>query len=220
MKLWQPLFTLNSAILALALLGACSNSQMECVEDPGENPGILAVDSVKVPVISVDSLRPGMMRVAPNGAYVLLGDGRMRVKLDYDYSLGIHEVTCGEFDAVAREEDWYFVLDCAQDDLPVTNVTYYDAVLFANAYSKSLGYDTVYTYHRQLFNSSSHFVNLEGLAVRTDVDGFRLPTEAEWVMAASQSWNPWRYSWNSSNSNYEIHAPCAFPDSLGFCDLA
>ena len=215
-KTWLPLFTQNSAILALAFLGACSNSQMEGTDDLGYG----AAGPVITPAISPDSLREGMMRVEPNGATVLLGGGQMRVNLDYSYSLGIHEVTCAEFEDVAKEEDWYFKLDCTQGDLPVFNVSYYDVVLFANAYSKSLGYDTVYTYHRRFFNSKGHCVNLEGLEFRADVDGFRLPTEAEWVMAASQSWNPELYSWSALNSGYALHAPCAFPDAHGFCDLA
>ena len=211
---------LVASLLFCVFWGACSNSQIEKVEDSGGNADIPAVDSVKVPVITVDSLRPGMMRVSPNGASVLLGDGEMRVNLNYEYSLGIHEVTCAEFEEVSEKETWYFYLDCTQDDLPVTNVSYYDAVLFANAYGRALGYDTAYTYHRRFFNSKGNCVNLEGLEFHAEVDGFRLPTEAEWVMAAMLSWNPARYGWTSVNSDYELHAPCAFPDSLGFCDLA
>lgn len=207
-------------MLAMVPLGACSNSQMEGEENSDDNAGASVVDSVKYPVVTVDSLRPGMMRVAPNGASVLLGNGRMRVNLDYDYSLGVHEVTCAEFEEVSEKETWFFYLDCTRDELPVTNVSYYDAVLFANAYGRAQGYDTVYTYHRSFFNSKGNCVNLEGLEFNADVEGFRLPTEAEWVMAASQSWDPARYGWTSVNSGYELHAPCAFPDSLGFCDLA
>ena len=173
-----------------------------------------------VPVITEDTLREGMMRVDPNGASVSLGGGRMRVRLDYPYSLGIHEVTCLEYEEYASELDGYHLDSCDLKDWPVVSVSYYDAVLFANAYSKAHGYDTAYTYHRQLINSKDRCTNLEGLALRTDVEGFRLPTEAEWVMAASRSWNPELYSWNSSNANFGLHSVCMLPDSVGFCDLA
>lgn len=205
---------LFACFVFFVLLESCSDSNGD-----GHENSAVGVNSELPPLIMPDSLRDGMMRIAPNGASVLLNN-QMRVKLDYAYSLGIHEVTCGEFEKISKEETWYFSLDCTQDDLPVINVSYYDAVLFANAYSKSLGYDSVYVYHRAFFNAKGHCVNLEGLEVRPDVDGFRLPTEAEWTMAASQSWNPEKYSWNLSNSNFSFHAPCSFPDSLGFCDLA
>ncbi|PWJ66510.1 uncharacterized protein (TIGR02171 family) [Fibrobacter sp. UWB6] len=161
-----------------------------------------------------------MMRIQPNGATVLLGDGRMRVNLDYDYSLGIHEVTCAEYKVVYKMEPDLFYSDCEQDYLPVSKVTYYDAVLFANAYGRIRGHDTVYVYRHPVFNSTGNCVNLEGLEVRTDVDGYRLPTEAEWMLAASQAWDVERCSWNASNSNFEPRLVCSFPDSIGFCDLA
>ena len=37
-------------------------------------------------------------------------------------------------------------LDCEGDSLPATNLTYYDAVLYANERSKAEGFDTAYTY--------------------------------------------------------------------------
>lgn len=219
-KTWQTLLTLNCAVLAMAFFGACSNSHYEEQDGSVADADASAVDSAKVPVIMVDSLRPEMMRVLPNGASVLLGDGKMRVNLNYEYSLGIHEVTCDEFEQTLENEGKYYSLECAQGDLPATNISYYDAVLFANAYSKAHGYDTVYSYQRQQLDGNEYCKNLEGLVVRTDVEGFRLPTEAEWVLAAVQSWNAELYGWSALNSNLELHAVCGMPDTLGFCDLA
>ena len=141
-------------MLAMVPLGACSNSQMEGEENSDDNAGASVVDSVKYPVVTVDSLRPGMMRVAPNGASVLLGNGRMRVNLDYDYSLGVHEVTCAEFEEVSEKETWFFYLDCTRDELPVTNVSYYDAVLAEHGVTRAQFDSSLvwYTAHPQFFN--------------------------------------------------------------------
>ena len=59
-------------------------------------------------------------------------------------------------------------------------------VLFANEKSKIEDLDTVYEYSSAEFDKDGHCVELAGLSFHLDRNGFRLPTEAEWVKVASQ----------------------------------
>ncbi len=61
----------------------------------------------------------------------------MKVILDYDFYLGIHEFTCGEFQELTKTEDLKDFSSCENDSLPLADVTYYDAVLIANAKAKA-----------------------------------------------------------------------------------
>ena len=144
----------------------------------------------------------------------------MKVLLNYDFHMGIHEVTCGEYAKVAKKTELNTFGKCENDSLPLTDVTYYDAILFANAKSKLDEYDTAYTYSKAIYDSEGHCTNLEGFAFHAEVNAFRLPTEAEWVYAATKAWNA-KNSWNNGNSEYKLHPVCSMgTDSAGFCDMA
>ena len=197
------LFALGSSFL---LWNGCSNSQSS-----GDEP------SSRYPVLCLDSDNC-LVSVSANGKSVKLGTNdanankkdrpSMDVSFDYDFYIGRHEVTCGEMG-----------LDCASS-MPATNVTYYDAILYANAQSVKLGYDTAYTYTKAVYDDRGSCTELVGLVFDPQKEALRLPTEAEWVFAASLDWNASR-SWNSGNSNYRAHEVCsAGKDSHGICDMA
>ena len=144
----------------------------------------------------------------------------MEVILDYDFYMGIHEVTCGEYASVAKKAKLKTFKKCENDSLPLTDITYYDAILFANAKSKQDNLDTAYTYSKPLYDDDGHCTEMEGFAFHPDANAFRLPTEAEWVYAASLAWDV-KKSWNSDNSDYKLHPVCSiWTDSTGFCDMA
>ena len=173
-----------------------------------------------------DSLA-GMLRIKAVGETVLLGTNEvtakvnerpsMKARFDYDFSMGRTEVTCAEFNDLMTAKG--LSLSC-EASVPATNITYYDAVLFANERSKSEGFDTAYTYSRAVFDSEGHCTNLEGFAYRPEEDAYRLPTEAEWILVAKANWNV-SGAWTSENSDYKLHSVCEKADSSSqVCDIA
>ena len=197
------------------LVCSCSNS--------------VGVSAEKKPLVDVstDTLA-GMQRVQTLKSVTVLGtlDSKakvnerpeMRARFDYDFSIGRHEVTCGEFNSVMENVSG-LVLDCDNDSLPATSLTFYDAVLLANERSKSEGFDTAYTYASAVFDSEKHCTALDGFAYRPEVNAYRLPTEAEWILVASSEWNA-EHSWTAENSDYKLHRVCEKMDStVQFCDM-
>ena len=173
-----------------------------------------------------DSLA-GMLRIKAVGETVLLGTNEVTAKVnerpsmkalfDYDFSIGRTEVTCAEFNDLMTAKGLSLSCDAS---VPATNITYYDAVLFANERSKSEGFDTAYTYSRAVFDSEGHCTNLEGFAYRPEEEAYRLPTEAEWILVAKVNWNV-SGAWTSENSAYKLHPVCEKADSSSqICDIA
>ena len=224
----------NALLFFFAFLGltsnlvCCSNSESpeisnsEPVDTPKINDSIPEVED-SVPEMTIE----GMLRIASGKVTLGTNDKNfkeserpaMRVILDYDFFMGIHEVTCGEYAAVAKKAKLKTFGKCKNDSIPITDISYYDAILYANAKSKLDGYDTAYTYKTVSFDNEGHSSNLEGLATHFDTKAYRLPTEAEWVYAATRAWNA-KKSWNSGNSNDKLHNVCSIgADSAGFCDM-
>lgn len=201
-----------------AFLVACSNS----VGVPSQEQEISQAS------LQEDSLQ-GMIRVNVSNAVVSLGANnseanaidrpQMKVSLDYAFSLGRHEVTCAEFNSLMSAATGLETA-CNADDIPASDMTYYDAVLYANLRSKNEGFDTAYVYGAATFDSRGSCTHLDGLAFHPEVDAYRLPTEAEWVLAASVVWKE-TDGWTSENSGYVLHGACSREgQKLKLCDMA
>ncbi|SIN82975.1 TIGR02171 family protein [Fibrobacter sp. UWB11] len=162
--------------------------------------------------IRSDNNHAGMMRVNATNASVKMGP-KQTVKFTYDFSLDKHEVTCGDFTKFIKK------IKCDNPELPVTNVTFFDAVLFANEKSKNDKLDTAYSYTAATFDSEGHCTDLAGYTFNAQNDAYRLPTEAEWTLVASKNWVPQK-GWNADNSDYKLHKPCTAESQSDFCDLA
>ncbi|RLC50046.1 MAG: hypothetical protein DRZ79_05015, partial [Candidatus Cloacimonadota bacterium] len=141
-----------------------------------------------------------------------------------DFYIGKYEVTQKEWKEIMENNPSYFT----GDNLPVENVSWYDAVEFCNKKSIKEGLTPCYTG--------------SGKNIKCDfsANGYRLPTEAEWEYAArggnkrqsatlsktednkySGSNNIDKVAWCSSNSGYKTHpVGTKQPNELGIYDMS
>lgn len=153
------------------------------------------------------------------------------VSFTYDYFIDNTEITQKTYeDLMTKTYSGYIHSDFEfqGDNLPVSQINKYDAYLFCNARSKSLGLDTVFSYS-SIKGVPGRDCTLESLKTDLTQNGFRLPSAAEWEYACRAGtttdyyWGDGdynNYEWCRHNSNRKLYEVASkLPNPWGLYDM-
>lgn len=212
--------------------GPAGNGDSDDSDDGGKDDGgkgsdsadVNPADSTETDSLEIDKVR--LFRDSTDGLEFVYIPSVVFKRSSIKYSISSYYIATKEVtqdlykDVVGQLPDQ----DKLDDDLPVVNVSWYDAVLFCNALSKKVGLDTVYVYKSV---GDKNF--LEDLEIDYSVEGIRLPTEMEWELAAHGGEYGSTYYWgNEPASDYAyygqpkgpIKVASKKPNAYGLYDMA
>jgi len=158
------------------------------------------------------------------------------------YYLGAHPVTRAQFVGIMGADPSDSRRSTGQDD-PVQQITWYQAITFANKLSLAEGLTPVYQVEGIDFSllpfgriPSQNSGPWNRVTIEPSADGYRLPTEIEWIWAASGadpngsrkafagsngSNRPADYLWYLANSQGKTHpVGTKLPNELGLYDMS
>ncbi len=174
-------------------------------------------------ITMITNIPPVGMVYVPGGTFAM---GNSYPSEGFSYEVPVHTVTVSSF-WISRTEvtrgEWDRVLDWALNestnlyqfsntnffggngDLPVYMRSWYDIAKWCNAKSEMEGREPAYWFPDGIFAFTYRTGEITTVEFWRDVDGYRMPTEAEWEYAARGGLSGKRFPWGDTISHVQAN---------------